>query len=251
MRILVINPNTTTAMTDKVAAAAQRVLPEDAQVIAATGRFGPRYIASRASYAVACHAALEAFSEHGAGCDAVLLACFGDPGLDALREVSASPVISLIDAACAEAGASGRRFSIITGGDRWGPMLSEMLAARGLDSQLASIRTVAPSGGMIASDPKAAHALLADACRTAAEADGAGAVILGGTGLIGIAKAIQADVPVPVICSVEAGLNALVAALAGSRAAASPTATDTVDSIGLSPSLTRLFTHGVVKADLP
>jgi allantoin racemase len=146
MRLLVINPNTTEAMTDKVVAAARLALEPGLDIIAATGRFGARYVSSRASFTVAGHAALDAFAEYGQGCDAVLLACFGDPGLDALREVSTMPVISLIDASCAEAATGGRRFSIVTGGARWQAMLTEMIAVRGLGSQLASIRTVAPTG---------------------------------------------------------------------------------------------------------
>ncbi len=244
MRLLIINPNTTEAMTTKVVDAARADLPGATDIVAATGRFGPRYIASRASYAVASHAALDAYAEHGAGCDVVLLACFGDPGLDALREVSAVPVISLIDAACAEASEGGRRFTIITGGERWGPMLTEMLTARGLGRHLASIRTVAPSGGEIAANPAAAHAVLIEACLRAIADDGAQAVILGGAGLLGIAEAIQAHVPVPVICSVQAGLSATALVLKAETGARAAPGTDLVASIGLSPHLERLFSGG-------
>ena len=245
MRLLIINPNTTEAMTTKVVNAARMDLPAHVDIVAATGRFGPRYIASRASYAVASHAALDAYAEHGAGCDAVLLACFGDPGLDALREVSPVPVISLIDAACAAASEGGRRFTIITGGERWGPMLTEMLAARGLADHLASIRTVAPTGGEIAANPAAAHAVLIDACRCAINDDGAGAVILGGAGLLGIADAIQPGIPVPVICSVQAGLSATAKALGTRSTTSAAPGTDLVSSIGLTPHLERLFSSGL------
>ncbi len=243
MRLLIINPNTTAAMTEKAADAARPHVPAGTEIVLATGSFGPHYIASRASFAVAGHAALEAYAAHGAGCDVVLLACFGDPGLEAIREVAPVPVVSLIDAACAAAAAGGRRFSIITGGERWGPMLREMLLLRGLDGQLASIRTVAPTGGEIAANPAAAHALLAEACRRCADEDGAEAVILGGAGLIGIAAAIAHKAPVPVICSVQAGVDAVAAILhAGpARARSTGRAHDPVGSIGLSEDLTALF----------
>ncbi len=191
-------------MTDKVVDAARPMLSPGATIISATGRFGPRYIASRASFAVAGHAALEAFAAHGHGCDAVLLACFGDPELEALRELADCPVISLIDASCAEAGAGGRRFSIVTGGERWGPMLTEMITARGLGSQLASIKTVAPTGGDIAADPAGSAELLAAVCKRCADEDEAEAVILGGAGLIGIASMIQPNLPFDLVCSNEA-----------------------------------------------
>jgi allantoin racemase len=243
MRLLIINPNTTAAMTDKVVAAASSILPTGTQIISATGRFGPRYIASRASFAVAGHAALDAFATHGTGCDAVLLACFGDPGLEALREVASCPVISLIDASCAEAGIDGRRFSIVTGGERWGPMLSEMIRARGLEPQLASIKTVAPTGGEIAKDPEGAAALLAQTCRRCASEDGAEAVILGGAGLIGIASIIQPGLDVNVICSNEAGLRDAAKALAAGKNHPRGE-TGQVEAIGLSQELTRMFQLG-------
>jgi Asp/Glu/hydantoin racemase len=247
MRLLIINPNTTAAMTDKVVTAARLALPAATQIRAATGRFGARYIASRASFAVAGHAALDAFAEHGGDCDAVLLACFGDPGLEALREVSDCPVISLIDASCAEAGADGRRFSIVTGGERWRPMLTEMIGARGLGGRLTSIRTVAPTGGEIARDPQGSAAVLADACRRCADEDGAEAVILGGAGLIGIAEMIQQRLPITVVCSNAAGFRATAAALASGQRH-HDAGTGEVEAVGLSADLTRLFSSGGLHA---
>lgn len=244
MRLLIINPNTSPGMTDKVARAAPAVVPPATDIITASGRFGPAYIASWAAFAVASHAAIDAYAAHGADCDAVLLACFGDPGLEALREVSPVPVVSLIDAACAEAATGGRRFTILTGGERWGPMLAVMLRSRQLDGQLASIRTLAPTGGSIAADPAATHQLFIDTCRKAISEDGAEAIILGGAGLMGIAAAIQPQVPVPVICSVEAGLRAVGAVLQAAAPRRMQASTDAVSSTGLSDELTRLLKDG-------
>jgi allantoin racemase len=246
MKLLVINPNTTAAMTEKVTIAAQAALP-GVDIVAATGRFGASYIASRASYAIASHAALDCLAEYGEACDAVLLACFGDPGLDALREVTPVPVISLIDASCAEAGIDFQKFSIVTGGERWGPMLEEMLQSRGLHTQLASIRTVAPSGGAIAADPASAYALLAETCQLCIDHDGAQAVILGGAGLLGIAEKIQSQVSAPVICSNEAGFRATQKALAASFRQTDLQGCDPVNSIALSSSLATLLRNGVLK----
>lgn len=67
----------------------------------------------------------------------MLLACFGDPGLDALREVAPIPVVGLADAAGEAAIRLGRRFGVVTGGAAWAPMLTEFYAARGLADRLA------------------------------------------------------------------------------------------------------------------
>jgi len=243
MRLLIINPNTSQAMTDRVAEAARAHLPAAVEIRTVGGRFGPRYVASRAAFAVASHAALDAYAEHGKDADAVLLACFGDPGLDALREVSPAPVVGLVEASAAEAGAAGRRFSIVTGGSLWEPMLRESLGVRGLAGGLASIRTVAPDGGMIARDPAGALALLADACDACARDDGAEAVILGGVGLIGLAAQLRPGRGCEILCSVEAGLRAVAALQARAGTLAVPTTSEIagVESIGLSESLARLF----------
>lgn len=233
MRILLINANTTAAITDKLVAIANGMAPAGVVFEGATGRFGARYIASRAASAIAAHAALDAWAEHGAGVDAVLIGCFGDPGLDALREVAPVPVLGLADAAAAAAG--GRRFGVVTGGAAWKPMLEEFFAARGVGTQLAGVRTVAPSGGEIARDPEGALTQLAAACRVSVEEDGAEVVILGGAGLAGLATRLAARVPVPVLCSVEEGVRAAIAAIGRGPAGLIPH--QPVESIGLSPAL--------------
>jgi Asp/Glu/hydantoin racemase len=238
-RLLIINPNTTDAMTGKAVERAWALLP-DVEIIAASGRFGPRYIASRASFAIAAHAALDAYAAHGDRADAVLLACFGDPGLDALREVSPVPVVGLVEAAAGTASPDGQQFSIVTGGVLWQAMLRESLAIRGLSARLASIRTVAPDGGMIARDPDGALRLLAEACDACIAEDGAEAVILGGVGLIGLAEKIAATKRYPVICSVEAGLEKARRALHAPRRTPEP-GRRPVESVGISPELAELM----------
>ncbi len=242
MKILLINPNTTPAITDLVLTHARRLAPAGVTLKAATGAFGPRYIASRAAAAVAGHAALDCYAREGAGCDAVLLACFGDPGLDGLRELAEVPVMGLAEASCAAAAREGR-FAIVTGGERWGPMLTEFAAARGYAASLLAVRTVAPTGADIARDPEGSLRLLGDACRAAAT-EGAAAVVLGGAGLVGLAARLQPEVPVRVICSLEAGMAAVLAACR--NPAAKPTSGDyavtpPVPTVGLSEPLAALM----------
>lgn len=244
MRLLIINPNTTDAMTRKVEAIARSHLPATMRITAVSGRFGPRYIASRATFAIAGHAALDAYAEHGRDADAILLACFGDPGLDALRELSPVPVIGLVEAAWQEAAAHGRRYAIVTGGVLWQAMLREMLLVRGLSDNLASIRTVAPDGGMIARDPDGALQILIEACDACVCEDGAEAVILGGVGLVGLAERIASVRDYPVICSVMAGMRAVAAIGADHRPGPAPRAPIRVDSIGLAPQLAGLLRGG-------
>ncbi|MET3890206.1 allantoin racemase [Bosea sp. OAE506] len=213
LRILLINPNTTAEVTALMARLLAPKLPPGVTLKPVTGRFGARYIASRSAAAIAGHATLDAFAEHGGDCDAVYLACFGDPGLLALKELAGVPVIGMAEASCLDAATRPGRFAIVTGGERWGPMLQEFVGTLGLGDRLAGIETVAPTGAEIARDPDGAVELLAQACRDVAARTGATTVILGGAGLAGLAPRIRPQVGLDVICSVEAGLAAVLAAL--------------------------------------
>lgn len=249
MQLLLINPNTTAAITDLVQREARRIASRDTTLVAATGRFGARYIASRAAYAVAGHAALDAYAEHGATADGIVLACFGDPALFALKEIAPQPVVGMAEASCLAAVETPGRFSIVTGGERWGPMLREFVALLGLSDRLASIETVAPTGAEIAREPRRAFDTLAEACRRTIEQHGATSVILGGAGLAGIADHIATRVPVPVIDSLAASVRLCerqMRARTGAEqeqpgGASRPALTEFV---GLSASLTALLASG-------
>jgi Asp/Glu/hydantoin racemase len=238
VRILLINPNTTASITEHVVAYIGGIVGDAATFVPATGKFGARYISSRAAAAIAAHAALDALAEHAEGCDAVYLACFGDPGLAALKEVSPVPVIGMAEASCQEAARGGRRFAIVTGGVLWKPMLDEFVATLGLSRQLAAIRTIAPTGDQIANDPDAALSQLADACTACARDDGADIAILGGAALAGLAQRIQPLVPVPVLCSVETGAKAVIVA---ATTQANERSAPRLASVGLSPALAKLI----------
>ena len=237
-RVLLLNANTTPGMTQAMCARAAALAPAHIVFAPVTGRFGGAYISSRATAAIAAHAVLDAYAEHAAGCDGVLIGCFGDPGLLALREVADVPVTGLAEASCIAAAKIGR-FGIVTGGVKWEAMLAEFIHSIGLSGNLARVRAVAPTGGQIAQDPEAALDVLAGACMACVREDGAQSVILGGAGLIGIAARIRDRVSVPVLWSVETGIAAMVALLeAGTRGAPDRVA---VRSVGLSGRLGALL----------
>lgn len=243
-RLLLINPNTTTSITELVLKTARQFAGKDTTLRAITGAFGPRYIASRAGYAIAGHAAVDALANDTEGRDAVVLACFGDPGLAALKEIAQVPVVGMAEASILQACTLGNRFSIVTGGVRWKPMLEEFVASHGLASRLASVRTVAPTGADIARDPEAAMALLSKGCQACVIEDRADVVILGGAGLAGLAVRLGNAVDVPLLdgvaCAISMAESLARQKPAKARAGAfSPPAP--VESVGLSPALARLL----------
>lgn len=208
--LLVINPNTTASVTELVALHVKKAVGDRADIRAVTGSFGCAYISSESCYAIAAHTALDSYASNEAGCDGVLLACFGDPGLFALQELSTVPVTGLAEACMFDAAARGKRFSIVTGGVRWKPMLQRLASALGLSPSLASVRPISLTGAQIADDPEASLDMLIAECNAAADEDSAQEVILGGAGLAGLAERIQHRCHVRVLDSVLLGAEIAV-----------------------------------------
>lgn len=220
MHVLIINPNMRMELTAELV---EQLTPFVADlgldVIGTTATFGNDYIASEASYVMAAHAVLDAWHlhllQHGQP-KAVLVACFGDPGVWALREMSSVPVIGLAEAAMKEARAIGP-FGIVTGGAAWGPMLERL--ARGWDMSgpggLQRVLTVEAHGGELAADPAQGVASLNQAVTDIlTEGSPLSAVILGGAALGGWAGQLPAGQSTVLIDSVEAGGRWLAAAVA-------------------------------------
>lgn len=207
-QLLVINPNTSASVSALLQMHSQAAAGPAVRVRTVTARFGAPYIACEASFTVAGHATLDAWAyamaEDEPAPDAVLIGCFGDPGLLALQQTSLAPVTGLAQAAFTEAARFGR-FAIVTGGARWQPILQRLAHALGHADALAGIHTVAPTGVELAQQPQAALALLSTACQEAARMFRADAIVLGGAGLAGMAALVQHAVAVPVIDSVLAG----------------------------------------------
>ena len=206
-RVLVINPNTSAHVTDMVLASCRQAYPA-VQWDGATGRLGAAYIASEAAYAIAAHAALDAYATHFAGHDALLVACFGDPGLLALREIAAVPVVGLAQASF-EAAATRGPFAVVTGGKAWEPMLERFARMHRLDAGLVGVYTVDMTGAQIAAAPERALDELRRACERGVQA-GAKSIVLGGAALVGLAATLQPHVPVPLLDNVLLGAQAVV-----------------------------------------
>jgi allantoin racemase len=194
-RVLVINPNTSASVTALVLQHCRRAQPQ-IEWQAATSRLGAPYISNEAACAIAAHAVLETYADHADGHDAVLIACFGDPGLLALREIAPVPVTSLAQASFEAAQRQGM-FAVITGGRAWEPMLYRFARSHQLDAGLVGIHTVELTGAQIAESPDQALDALQVAAMQGVTA-GAQSIVLGGAGLAGLANALQARVPVPV-----------------------------------------------------
>ena len=184
-RVLLINANTTQGVTELIERHARAAVGGEVEWKAVTAAFGAAYISSEAAYAVAGHAALDCLEREAAGCDAVYLACFGDPGLFALREAARVPVVGMAEASMREAAKRGR-FSIVTGGPAWQPILRRLALALDLSSELVKVRVLPLPGPELAARPE----LISEEVEKASE-DGAQTVIIGGAALAGLARKLE------------------------------------------------------------
>jgi Asp/Glu/hydantoin racemase len=212
MNYLLINPNTNGLTTQRLQEVLLPKLPANVSLTVTTAAFGATYIACEASHAVAAHACIQAWAEHIQAneepLDGVLIGCFGDPGLFALREMSDCPVTGLAEASFIQAAAVGP-FSIVTGGERWKPMLHRLANSLGFQNDLRHIETVVPSGAELQANPEMAIECLKTACQNAS-LNGVKSIILGGAGLAGYAAQIQSLVDLPIIDSATAGLEVML-----------------------------------------
>jgi allantoin racemase len=199
VRILVINPNTSEEMTRDIGEAARRYARAGTDIETVCPDWGPRSIEGHYEDYVAAVATLEVIRERAGEFDGVVIACFGDPGLPAAREISPVPVVGIAEAAMLTACTVAHRFSIVTVLPRVKPFLDDVVRYHGLEARCASVRTTPLSVLDCERDPAAAEREIVLASRAAIAEDGAEAICLGCAGMGPLDKSVQAELGVPVL----------------------------------------------------
>ncbi len=224
MRILVVNPNTSEEMTRDIGEEARRYARPGTEIEVTSPAWGPRSIEGHYEEEIAAVAALETIRERAADFDGVVIACYGDPGLFAAREISPVPVVGIAEASMLMACTVAHRFSIVTVLPRVRPMLEDMVRLHGLQERCVSVRTTPLSVLDCERDPTAAEREIVRAARAAIAEDGAEAICLGCAGMGPLDKAVQAQVEVPVLdgvaCAVKLVESLVDYGLSTSRVAA-------------------------------
>jgi allantoin racemase len=137
------------------------------------------------------------------GYDGAVIACFGDPGLYASRELVEIPVVGIAEAAMRTAGYLGRTYSVVTTLERVVPHTRELTHRYGAASTCAGVHACQIPVLALETDP-AAYAAILSACRTALETDGSDTIVLGCAGMADLCAKLTADLGVPVIDGVVA-----------------------------------------------
>lgn len=215
MKIKVINPNTTWSMTEKIGEAARAVAAPGTEIVAVSPDMGPVSIEGFYDEAFAAIGVLDEVRKGEAeGCDGYVIACFGDPGLNAARELARGPVIGIAEAAMHAASMIGTGFSVISMMERSRPIMEHLLEAYGMAHRCRSIRmTDIPVLGLEEEGSDAQCLVIAE-CRKAIEEDHADCVLLGCGGMSDLMALVSAEIGAPAIDGVSAGVK-FVEALVG------------------------------------
>ncbi len=207
MKLLLINPNITAAMTESMAAEARRFASPSTEIVAVTAEFGTQYVENRVEAAIASHAVLDALAKHAAGCDAAIISAFGDPGLAAAREFVDIPVVGIEESAILTAWMLGRRYSIICLTPRLRTWYIECAQEHGLAGRLASVRALdVPIPDITRAKQQLRDHLLKE-CMVAIEQDDAEVIIFGGGPIAGLARETADAIPVPCLDGVSCAVR--------------------------------------------
>ena len=166
---------------------------------------GPATIENLYSESIAVPEMLRlARSAQQSGASALIIDCMCDPSLDPAREAASIPVIGPSQTSAFLAASLAHSFSYLGAGSDRGQKYTNQMEEYGISGKLASVRTTGLSVEKVETDPKALFTALMREAEKAVIHDGAHSLILGCTGMIGVARQLQEalhalEINVPVI----------------------------------------------------
>lgn len=208
MKIKVINPNTTLEMTKGIEEAAKSAVRPETNILAVSPDMGPASIESYYDEYLSIPGVLEEVQKgSNENIDAYVVACYGDPGLQAAREVTTSPVIGIAEASLYMASMLAARFSVVTVLPRISTMIEELVESYGMKHRLTSVRTTPMCVVDFEKDPEAGMQMLRQEGKKAKEEEDAEALLLGCAGMAEFANSLEKELEIPVIDGVVAAVK--------------------------------------------
>ncbi|MEM8850332.1 MAG: aspartate/glutamate racemase family protein [Pseudomonadota bacterium] len=209
MRVTLINPNRSDAMTATMLAAARRAAP-GLTIDGRTSHDGPPAIQGAADGAVAEAPLLRLVcAAADGGADGIVIGCFDDTALAQAVGCASCPVIGIGQAAFHTCALRGWRFSVVTTLPVSVPVIEENIARYGLAGSCARVRASNVPVLDLEARPDTARAAIQAEAEMAAREDGINAVILGCAGMARITGGIRAALSIPVVDPVEAAAGCI------------------------------------------
>ena len=193
-------------MTHKIAKAARAVARPDTEIVAASSQDGPASIQGFLDVATCVPGLLNEVVQHKE-VDAIVIACFDDTGLDAVRSLVSVPVLGIGEAAYHAASMIANKFSVITTLSRSVPGLENNLLRYGLAQKCACVRaTEIPVLKLEEGDPATLDKIRLEIHASINE-DKAEAIVLGCAGMADLMAQLSEEFGLPVIDGVSAGVT--------------------------------------------
>ena len=206
MKILIINPNTSVSITERIRHTAEQYVSHETLIEVVNVSFGSTAIEGHLDGAIAQIAVLEKLIEHINSYDAAVIACAWDEGLWAAREILEVPVVGIGEAAFHIACLIGYKFSVITtGGAKDVSITWDLIRRYGLESRCASVQVLPVSVlGVLDED---ITILVEKAVEDAVGVYGADVICFGCASMTGmIDKLILGNIKVPIIDGIKEGV---------------------------------------------
>jgi allantoin racemase len=207
MKLLVVNPNTTASMTEKIADAANRVRNPASEIVAVTSTMGPVSIEGYYDEALALPGLLlEIGRGQREGAAAAIIACFDDTGLDAARALANIPVLGICEAALSATAFIAQRFTIVTTMERSRLPLEALVHRYGMAGRC-NVRA-ADIPVLSLEDPQSnARDRLRNEIAAALREDKTEAIVLGCAGMADLTMDLRREFGIPVIDGVAAAVK--------------------------------------------
>ena len=200
MKIMVINPNSSEEMTRQIEQVLSHIKRPETELTVVRVEEAPPAIESDTDIAQAVPGVLRLVRRANAeGYDAVILACFSDPGLSAAREVSEILVLGIEETSLHVAAMLGHKFTVLTPLPQRVPKKEREIKALGLEEALASVRPLGLTVTETEAEPERTKARVLEVSRKAIEEDGAEVLVLGCAGMTGYSEDIEKFLGVIVI----------------------------------------------------
>ena len=206
--LLVVNPNTTAAMTRGIAAAARAVASPGTEIVARNPDTGPASIESPYDQALCLQPLLaEVARGERDGCAATVIACFDDPGVAAARCLVAGPVIGIAEAAMRVAATIASRFGVVTTVAAAVPGIEALVNRYGATEACAGVRAAGVKVLALERPTPITYRRLRDTAARLVRIDRADAIVLGCAGMSAIGPRLARDLGVPVVDGVGSAVK--------------------------------------------
>jgi allantoin racemase len=214
MEILIVNPNITPSMTEKIGMAARAGASAGTTITAVNPATGPESIEGFYDEALAVPGLLVEIAKGEArGVAGHVIACFDDTGLDAARALALAPVVGIGEAAFHMASLIAGSFSVVTTVGLAVPAIQQNLVRYGLATRCVRVRAAEIPVLALEDPTSGARQRIEAEIELARREDRAEAIVLGCAGMADLAADLSKRCGLPVVDGVSAAV-ALVEALA-------------------------------------